>query len=276
MKQVVASPPRIRLDVRPTERELRWFAHIDRHGPQSSEFLYELTRGTHRCRDTSLRRLQALREAGYLHLPPQQRQITKADFNPYVYDLTQLGWRCLAEHKELERHCSSTGHWWHGYWVAAVSSAIEISTARADLAYISAAQILGIKGAALAIPLDRGKLIPDQLFAIKYKDGYRAFALEVDRGTEPVQSNAARKSLKQSVSQYVRVLDDDLHKHHYGLKSNLSVLWCLSSTRRRQQLEEFVPVDDRRFFNGSVDGLFPRFQGLRKLAGVVLGVGRGS
>jgi len=98
MKHTLASPPHIKMDVCPTARELRWLAHIDRHGPQSSEFLYEATRDTHRCRDTSLRRLQALREAGYLRLPPQQHQIAKADFNPYVYDLTKLGWDTLADH----------------------------------------------------------------------------------------------------------------------------------------------------------------------------------
>ena len=133
MTQHLKSPAISRLDVRPTARELRWFAHIDRHGPQSSEFLYELTRDTHRCRDTSLRRLQALREAGYLRLPPQQRQIAKADFNPYVYDLTPLGWDVLSYEKDLERHCRPTGHWWHGYWVSAVSSAIEIEATRAGL-----------------------------------------------------------------------------------------------------------------------------------------------
>jgi hypothetical protein len=58
MKHAPTSPPKVRTDIVPTPRELRWLAHIDRHGPQSSEFLYECTKDTHRCRDTSLRRLQ--------------------------------------------------------------------------------------------------------------------------------------------------------------------------------------------------------------------------
>ena len=176
MAQHLKSPRLARPDVRPTARELRWFAYIDRHGPQSSEFLYELTRDTHRCRDTSLRRLQALREAGYLRLPPQQRQIAKADFNPYIYDLTPLGWEVLSCETTLERHARPTGHWWHGYWVSAVSSAIEIEATRAGLEYVPAARILAIKGVPMAIPVGRQKLIPDQLFAIKYSDGYRVIA----------------------------------------------------------------------------------------------------
>ncbi len=271
MKHALSSPPHIKLDVQPTARELRWFAHIDRHGPQSSEFLYECTRDTHRCRDTSLRRLQVLREAGYLRLPPQQRQIAKADFNPYVYDLTKIGWDLLAENKNLEKHCRPTGHWWHGYWVSAVSSAIEISAKRTGLTYIPAAKILAIRGVEMAIPVSGIKLIPDQLFAIKYDDGYRAFALEVDRGTEPVRSSAARKSMRSSVSKYKAVLDGRLYKTHYGLKSRLSVIWVFNEPQRKAQFGRLLGQDDNRFAVGAFSQCVPKWATLEN-AGRNLGV----
>lgn len=251
--------PAIHSNIRPTARELRWFAHIDRHGPQSSEFLFELTRDTHVCRDTALRRLQALREAGYLFLPRQQRLIAKADFNPFVYDLTPVGFEYLSYELELERHARPTGHWWHGFWVSSVSSAIEIEATRAGLGYIPATRILGIKDAQLGIPLTKGIVIPDQIFAIKYPDGYRAFALEVDRGTEPVRSTASRKSLQRSVLQYHEVLDQKLHQRHYGLKSNLMVLWVFGSKGRQRHFEEVVG-DDQRIATDFVSALFPRFE----------------
>jgi hypothetical protein len=264
MKHALSSPSKIRTDVVPTARELRWFAHIDRHGPQSSEFLYECTRDTHRCRDTSLRRLQALREAGYLHLPVQQRQIAKADFNPYVYDLTKLGWEVLADHHDLERHCRPTGHWWHGYWVSAVSSAVEISAKRAGLTYIPAAQILAIKGVEVGIPVGSTKLIPDQLFALRYPDGYRAFALEVDRGTEPIRSYAARKSLNRSATQYSEILKNKIYKSHYGLKSNLTTLWIFTNHERRLSFNRVVGKN-REFLSETVDGQYPRIDILCKI-----------
>lgn len=232
------SKAKVSADLRPTARELRFMAHIDRHGPQTSEFLYECTRNTHSCKDTALRRLQALREAGYLRLPKQQEQITKANFNPNVYDLTAKGFEYLSYHQPLERHARPTGHWWHGFWVSSVSSAIEISATRAGLEYIPAARILAIKGVQMAIPLSKGTLIPDQLFAIKYPGGYRVYALEVDRGTEPVRSTAARKSLQRSSAQYSEVLHGKLHQRHFGLKSSLSVFSVfMSQARQRQFLE---------------------------------------
>jgi hypothetical protein len=266
MKHILASPQRIKTDIRPTSRELLWFAHMDRHGPQSSEFLYECTRDSHRCRDTALRRLQALREAGYLRLPPQQRHIAKADFNPYVYDLTKLGWEVLADYHDLERHCRPTGHWWHGCWVSAVTSAIEIIATRAGLTYIPAARILAIKGSDIAIPVGGSTLIPDQLFAIKYPDGYRTFALEVDRGTEPVQSTAARKSLQRSVAQYKQMFSEQIYKSHYGLKSNMVVLWVLNSSKRREQFQTIVGQHDKRFTTCDLELGFPRWCELEVLA----------
>lgn len=262
MKHTLASPSRVKTDIRPTSRELRWFAHIDRHGPQSSEFLYECTRDTHRCRDTSLRRMHALREAGYLRLPAQQRQIAKADFNPYVYDLTKLGWDLLADHKDLEKHCRPTGHWWHGYWVSSVSSAFEICAYRAGISYIPAVQILEIRGVEIGIPVSGTKLIPDQLFALKHIDGYRAFALEVDRGTEPIRSAAARKSLQKSVMQYREVLARKLHQKHFGMKSNLFSVWLFGSHRRNLQFRDVVGSQQPQIKSAICEMIFPKFNEL--------------
>lgn len=225
-----------------------------------------MTRDTHRCRDTSLRRLQALRETGYLRLPPQQRQIAKADFNPYVYDLTKLGWEMLADHQDLERHCRPTGHWWHGYWVSAVSSAIQINAERAGCTYIPAAQILAIKGATLGIPIAGTRLIPDQVFAIKYPDGYRSFALEVDRGTEPVRSGAARKSLRRSVQQYREVLDRKLYQAHWGLRSRLAVLWVFNSTIREHKFQKILASNDNQFLVGTLDLEAPKWKAFSRLS----------
>lgn len=260
MTHALTAPSHIRMDLRPTARELRWFAQIDRHGPQSSEFLYELTRDTHRCKDTALRRLQALRDAKYLRLPPQQRQIAKADFNPYIYDLTPLGWDVLSDHQALERHCRPTGHWWHGLWVAAITSAIAIAATRAGQEYIPAARILAIKNVDLAIPWGKGRMIPDHLFALKSADGYRAFALEMDRGTEPVRSPAARKSLARSVAQYRQVLAQNAHKSHYGLKSGLIVLNVFNSRGRQRQFAELLEPQDKSLLHTSVNAMLPRWE----------------
>ncbi len=170
-----------RTDVVPTERDIRWFKHIERHGPLTSKHLIEFTSDTHRCKDTGLRRLQALRAGGYLFLPKQQRQCERAEFKPYIYDLSPTAFQYLRDSGLRERTVRPTGHWWHLHETAMFTSKMDLEARRRGFRYIPAHEILERAGATLAIPMGRRKLIPDQLFAIDYGGLFRAFMVEVDR-----------------------------------------------------------------------------------------------
>ncbi len=226
--------------MRPTPREIRWLKHIERHGPQSSTYLYELTRDTHSCRDTALRQLQKLRAGGFLILPRQQRATEHASFNPYIYDLTKQAKDHLFDLGIAEPTILPTGHWWHGYMTSCITSSIDISAARQGVRYIPAHEILAINNASLAIPIGTQKLIPDQLFALDYGGSYRVFALEVDRGTEPKTSPANRKSWARSIDLYRQVIERKLYKSHYGLKANLLVLWVFNSKTNETRFVEMM------------------------------------
>lgn len=224
----------------PTARELRWFKHIERHGPQSSQHLHELTCDTHRCKDTTLRQLQKLRASGFLKLPPQQRRVAKADFNPYVYDLGERARDYLVDLGEIEPTVRPTGHWWHSFTTARVTSAIDIAAGRCGTRFIPAHTILAMKDSTLAIPIGRHRLIPDQLFALDYGGAFRAFALEVDRGTEPKASRARRKSWRSSIELYRELIERQLYKSHFGLKANLLVLWVFSRRSDELRFDDMV------------------------------------
>lgn len=227
-------------NVRPTARELRWFKHIERHGPQPSHFLYHLTRDTHRCKDTTLRQLQKLRAGGFLMLPRQQRATERAEFKPYIYDLTKRAADFLADRDCAEPTMRPTGHWWHGLFISCVTGSIDIAAARAGVAYIPAHEILAIKDAELAIAHNHSITIPDQLFALRYKTGVRAFALELDRGTEPHVSTAKRKSWVRSIKQYQDILESEAYKSHYGLRANLLVLYVFTSCTKQTRFLQLV------------------------------------
>ncbi|WP_370276606.1 replication-relaxation family protein [Roseovarius indicus] len=247
--------------VRPTGREIRWLKHIERHGPQSSQYLFELTRDTHRCRDTALRQMQKLRAGGYLTLPRQQRATERAEFNPYIYDLTKKAKDHLRDLGLDEPTVRPTGHWWHGLTVSCVTSAIDIAAARDGVRYIPAHEILAIKGADLAIPLGRSKLIPDQLFALDYGGSYRAFALEVDRGTEPKTSRSQRKNYRQNIELYRQLIEGGLYRSHYGLKANMLALFIFSKKGNEERFLEFLrrarSFDQRYFLTQTIPEVLP-------------------
>ncbi|MCK0103218.1 replication-relaxation family protein [Pseudohalocynthiibacter sp. F2068] len=226
--------------VRPTLRELRWLKHIERHGPQNSAYLFELTRDTHRCRDTALRQMQKLRAGGVLRLPHQQRATEFAEFNPYIYDLTKKAQDHLFDLGISEPTIRPTGHWGHGYMTSCVTSSIDIAAAREGVRYIPAHDILAIKDASLAIPIGGQKLIPDQLFALDYGSSYRVFALEVDRGTEPKTSTVARKSYASSIEMYRLLIERQIYKSHYGLKASLLVLWVFTNRTNEARFLEMM------------------------------------
>ncbi len=220
--------------VRPTNRGLRWLKHIERHGPQSSAFLHELTRDTHRCKDTALRQMQHLRSGGFLFLPPQQRATERAEFNPYIYDLAPTAKRWFVDRGLAEPAVRPTGHWWHAFQVACVTSSIDIASARDGVRYIPAHEILARNGAGLRIAINGTTLIPDQLFALDYGGSYRAFVLEVDRGTEPMASAASRKSIAASIDSYLVVQAADKLRLTYGLRTAVIILLVYSAGARAE------------------------------------------
>jgi hypothetical protein len=226
--------------VRPTAREVRWFKHIERHGPLSSVHLHALSEDTHRCKDTSLRQLQKLRAGGFLMLPRQQRFTEHAGFNPYIYDLTKQARTHLIDLGLAEPAVRPTGHWGHGAAVSSVTSAIDISAARDGVRFIPSHEILALKDASLAMCVGGGKLIPDQLFALDYGGAYRAVMLEVDRGTEPKTSAAARKSYASSIELYHQMIEQNLHRAHYGLKATTLILWVFTRRTNEQRFLEMV------------------------------------
>lgn len=250
-----------------TARELRWLRHIALHGPQSSEFLLELCADTHRCWDTGRRTLQRLREEGYLHEPAQQQEIAKANFNYRVYDLTrrsELHLKGLSDPNPIRPH----GHWWHAFLTACLTSAIHIEADRQGHRFVPAHHILDRSGATLAIPDGPRKLIPDQLFAIQGKDGFRSYVLEVDRGTEPLRSTSARKSLTSMLEQYGRLAGQDALRAHYGLKSPLLILLAYTNPARLAEFEEMIstigPPLSQIALLQTVPSGFPRYAGVRE------------
>lgn len=247
-----------------TNREVRWFKHIERHGAQSSTYMHELTKSTHRCKDTALRQMQKLRAGGFLHLPKQQQATEHASFNPFVYDLTPKAREYLFDAGVNEPAITPTGHWVHGYMTSCVASSIDITAARDNTHYIPAHEILAVKNATMRIPIDGQNLIPDQLFALNYGGSFRAFALEVDRGTEPKVSSAKRKSYAASIDLYRKLIERQFAKAHFGLNANLLVLWVFSS---RSNEARFLEIVDQRakktaasFLTQSIDGFHGSFR----------------
>lgn len=229
-----------RRGITPTPREIRWLKHIERHGPQSSTYLHELTQNTHRDPDTSRRQLQKLRAGGLLYCPKQQRATEHAEFNPYIYDLSRAGHVALYDRDLSENTIRPTGHWVHQYMTACITSSIDIAAANAGVSYIPAHKILERAGVTLGAKVGRRNLIPDQLFGLDYGGRYRFFCLEADRGTEPKASTHKRKSWRSMLEAYRSFIGKGDYRQHYHLTAPMVLLVVLSSRTNQAKFLELV------------------------------------
>ena len=169
--------------VRLTPRDLDIFAVLDRHGWLPTPYIAELIS---RPRKKVRERLNVLYHAGYLYRPSQQQDAFNARYQSYTYALDVAGRKILGN--RANRFATPPGGWaLHQYMTSCLTASIELSCRKHGFEFISQETILGSKGCTdrkLEL-LTRTKLIPDQLFGIRYPDGRaRFFALEADRATE--------------------------------------------------------------------------------------------
>ena len=73
----------------------------------------------------------------------------------------------------------------------------------------------------------------------------------VDRGTEPLTSAAARKSLVSRIAEYGDLIASGRYRDRYGLKANLLVLWVFETRLRAAKFLELVGQ-----YGGTASGTF--------------------
>ena len=88
-----------------------------------------------------------------------------------------------------------------------------------------------------AIVLSAGKLIPDgKPFAIRHGSRWRfILGKEIDRGTEPLASRAARRSIRQKLERYADCFSGKLYTRHYGFPNSV-VLFVVTSHARMNSM----------------------------------------
>ncbi len=259
-----------------TERDIEIFRLLGRYRYLRSTHLFALTGGKSKKR--FVERLGHLyHEGGYLNRPAQQWQAINARYMPAVYELGDAGRRVLEHHgarhdgtafRSPHGRPSVARQYHHELMICDIISSIEIGV-RADpnLRFISWREILAspkmpeaTRNSAhpFAVPVlvsyacPRTKntyrcdkpLIPDALFGIEYakngQKGYRFFALEADRNTEPAfRGDLQQTSYLRKILQYREIVARSIYKTRWGLP-NLLVLNVTTNDRHMQNLMRLV------------------------------------
>jgi len=269
--------------IKPTERDLIWFAKLHEHGPLSSSFLHAFTKDRWPNEKKAKERFTDLFNEGntphngtYLTRPKQQFNTMDARHHELVHDLSKASEKALRE-KQLwkEERPSLSSPWRHQYMVACITASIEIATlAHNDITYIPASAILSRANTSLRFPTsvlwpDASKpvevdLVPDGLFGLEYDTvlgkRYRFFVVEADRGTEVAKTrNFNRKSFVRHILQYRDYVGAGGYREHLKLTAPLCVLNVSNSTVRQERL--MTVLEELTGLEGSNYQLFQTYDG---------------
>jgi Replication-relaxation len=250
-----------------TARDLEIFRALAGYRYLRSTYVYAFAGGASETRFKE--RLGDLFHEGFIDRPQQQWQFAEALHSPVVYELGDRARRLLAEYDGPRNYAhtflSQLAHrqFKHAVSICDCLASIELATSeRSALRFIPWSEILArapekTKACPMPfrIPVAPGiAIVPDGLFGLEYqsgdKNGYRFFALEVDRGTMPVTRTDGRQtSYFGKLEAYRELVARELHKSHFGIP-NLFVLTVTTTERR---------VDDIVHAWGDRGGLTARF-----------------
>ena len=233
-------------DIRPTEYDVPMFLALQRHGFLPTNYLHQF-HATNSYKYTQRRLGELVNEkhpelkAQLLYRPHGQRKTEHGNNKKATYALTPAGIKWMQQAGLHEDAIKPGPPFPHQLMTSTVTASIELAAAKHGIEYIPGHVILERAKTTLGHKVGRAKLIPDQLFALKYPDGmFRSFVVECDRGTEPITSAQNRKSYLQNLQQYKAFVGHKHYQQHYGLKSGLKVLNIMNSPSRMAAYKNLI------------------------------------
>jgi hypothetical protein len=237
-----------------TSRDIEVFRALRRYRYLRSSYLHAFVGGASETRFKE--RLGHLFHEGLLDRPAKQWEFAAARYMPAVYEIGDRARGILAENAcadpEGRTFLSATAHrqFPHSVMICECLASIELAAfAQPGLRFISWSEILarapeGTRESSVPyrIPVSAGAcVIPDGVFGLEYQSqqskAYRFFAVEVDRGTMPIErSNERQTSVLGKLAAYRQIMARQIHKTHLGLPNFL----VLTLTVGEQRMAEMI------------------------------------
>lgn len=221
----------------PTEADHEQWAAISRHGPLPITYLAHFD--GRKNYSNIQRRYTRFYHLGWLTRPPRQYASFHARYSPLVYDLSGKAKAELGE-KNCTLSPSRSAPFVHQLMQACFTASLELTYKDA---FYSRDRLITEK--TLAIPVPGGKLIPDDVFAIRLLDGKkRFFLLEIDRNTESIErSTGTYNTWKKKVEDYDKAMDGAL-KHAWGIP-RATVLVVTTNQTHADNIRAYVEGNSR-------------------------------
>ncbi len=214
------------------ERDYRIFELINEFGPLPSHYIRAFVGG-----DLSkfLNRLGQLYDHAYLTRPPEYWECFNAGYQALISDLGDKAIALLKE-KIVKRR----DHAIHRLMTACVMASIKLAC-QDSVRFIPRNEVT--EGNLMRLKLSSGYLEPDDVFGLHLLDKKEKhyYMVEVDRGTEQLQSAISRETLEGKFKNYEEVVERRLYEEAWGRK-NMHILISTTSRLRAENMKNGVVV----------------------------------
>jgi hypothetical protein len=257
-RDAVLKPSGAAIAVYPTERDIEVFKVLDRFGLLPSDYIHAFVGGNVKALS---RRLGVLSRKPNLYLlrPPQQRHHFAANHRPLVYQLDDRGIHELRARGVSLAPKARVRNFNHQVTVAQIMALIELGARQhPHVTLITWDDMLANERTPLETRLTgRVSMRVSFDFNSQYQTtdicadgrpfgiarivgGARTYlffpGIEADCATEPLDAtDAARSSIARKFAGYLRILEDGIHRTHFGFP-NLFVPFLTSTERRMDSM----------------------------------------
>jgi hypothetical protein len=235
-------------------RDIEIFKLLSRYRYLRSTYIHAFVGGASETRFKE--RLGDLFHEGYLDRPAQQWEFADARCRPVVHELGAGALRVLRDHGEgagQNTFLSGTAHrqFRHSLMICEALASFELGAHASGSGprFIAWPEILARAPESVwtsSIPFQLpnssgGYLVPDGVFGLEYRVGdtrsYRFFALEIDRGTMPVErSDPKQTSYLGKLAAYRAIIAQQVHKTTWGIPNLLVLTMTTNSSRLADML----------------------------------------
>lgn len=210
-----------------TPRDIEWLSFLHRHGGRlPTSYLHNSSKHTHKDLYSSQIRLRILYDLGLLDRPTAQLATLDPRYNEMVHEVSPKGLAVLKDEGLYSEYAPSMrGSFKHQVMLSCISASFELNAREDGIIYTPQHVLLERLGTDHRIKLDSGDFTPDEVFMLSVDGKSLLLFLEVDRGTEPTESDSlVRKSWTRSVAQYKELIGQAKYKTRFGVSCGAFLL----------------------------------------------------
>lgn len=228
------------------DSDFKIFEALHRHGPLPTHYLFAFS-GRKDFNSFQNRLTSLYNDGGYLIRPPEYFESIFARYQSIVYDLSDKALTLLEERGALSPFIKRRDHAIHRLMTACVVASIELSC-KDGVRFIPRHEILQEQGNPMRLPLSSGYLEPDEVFGLHFtvEKQKHYYMVEIDRGTEQLQSAISRETLTQKFQNYAEVFEAKTYKEIWG-RGNMELLLVTTSQPRADNVRSGVMVKGKRY-----------------------------